>query len=418
MTPVRWSFVLAALLLAAPSLAGQGEPQGATCANCHRRLSDERLSQPARDYPNDVHAKSGFGCLACHGDPAMAGPGGSFLARPDRREVANVCGHCHSDGAFMRQYNPSLRVDQVAEYRTSVHGRRLAATGDTSVAVCVSCHPAHNIRPPSDPESSVFALNVATTCGHCHADSTRMAHYGIPTDQESEYESSVHAQWMKEKEDLSAPTCNDCHGNHGAAPPGVGSVRAVCGQCHSVMATLYVGSGHDQYFRNDSLPGCVTCHGNHAIQLPTDERLTLVADSVCTRCHTGADTAAQTFLAIRSLIDSLRLSREQAQTTLEEAENAGMEVSDAQFQLEDATNALVQARTAIHSFNVDSVHKKVSAGLAITTAAEQRGQGALGEHLFRRQGLAVSVGIILLLMAGLVLKIREQDRRSAGGAHE
>ena len=101
---------------------------------------------------------------------------------------------------------PTLRVDQVAEYATSVHGRRLRELADPKVATCVSCHPAHNIRPPSDPKSSVYPLHVADTCGRCHSDAKYMASYKIPTDQVAKYKTSVHWKAMTAKGDLSAPT--------------------------------------------------------------------------------------------------------------------------------------------------------------------------------------------------------------------
>src|SRR6266540_7241295 len=39
-----------------------------------------------------------------------------------RPQSCGICGRCHSDAQFMKRYNPALRVDQVAEYATSVHG--------------------------------------------------------------------------------------------------------------------------------------------------------------------------------------------------------------------------------------------------------------------------------------------------------
>ena len=71
-----------------------------------------------------------------------------FKGKIDRRQIPQLCGSCHSNPNLMRQYDPSLRTDQLAEYHTSVHGKRLAA-GDTKVAVCIDCHSVHDIRPPT-----------------------------------------------------------------------------------------------------------------------------------------------------------------------------------------------------------------------------------------------------------------------------
>ena len=169
-----------------------------------------------------------------------------YRGSPTRAEVPSFCGRCHSDGEFMRQFNPSLRVDQVAEYWTSRHGQRLAATGDTAVATCSDCHAPHGIRPASDPSSSVYPPTVASTCGRCHDDAARMGAFDIPVDQHEKFERSVHREAMVDGGDISAPTCNDCHGNHGAAPPGLSWVGNVCGQCHAVMADHFDESQHAQ----------------------------------------------------------------------------------------------------------------------------------------------------------------------------
>src|SRR6516165_7071694 len=172
-------------------------------------------------------------CVDCHGgdrtkaDMDAMSKAAGFRGKIGRKDVPELCGRCHSDGAFMRKYNPSLRTDQLAQYKASVHGKRLAL-GDTKVAVCTDCHGLHDLRAPTDTRSKVHPLNVAQTCSRCHSDSEYMKGYGIPTDQFAKYTSSVHHEAMTVRGDLSAPTCTTCHGNHGAAPPGVTSVQNVC----------------------------------------------------------------------------------------------------------------------------------------------------------------------------------------------
>ena len=88
-----------------------------------------------------------------------------------------------------------------------------------------------------------------------------------------------------------------------------------------------------------------------------------------------------------------------------------MEVSQAQFDLNDSKNALVKARTAVHTFTVGAVKKEIDIGLGVSAKASARGARALDELRFRRVGLGVSLVIILTLIAALVLKIRQVDRR-------
>lgn len=410
-----WFVAVSSLALPGPAAPRQQQAEEGSCITCHRAL-DERLAGPANAFPEDIHAARGFGCVSCHGGdataPGLAGmdPAKGFIGTPEREDVAPLCGRCHSDAVFMRQYNPGLRVDQVIEYAASVHGRRLEQFGDDRVATCVSCHPAHSIKPPSDPRSSVNPLEVAETCASCHADAEYMAPYDIPTDQLEKYQASVHWEVMSEQQDLSAPTCNDCHGNHGAAPPGVSWVGNVCGQCHVVMADLYSQSLHAQMFTLLGKPGCATCHDNHDIHEANDELLGLGEGAVCTQCHVEGAGGGLGAVAMRSLIDSLHAEFDSAESILSRAENAGVEVSQVLFDLRGAQTALVRARAAVHAFKVDAVREEVEAGLAITSNAHARGMDALGELRFRRLGLAISSLIIVLLIAGLVLKIKQLER--------
>ena len=150
-------------------------------------------------FSQDIHAQKGLTCTSCHGgdatsyDPSRGhGPQG-WVEGQDRSQAGSAVMRlgCHSNPTYMKQYDPSLRTDQLDQYRTSMHGKRLAA-GDSKVAVCVDCHSVHDIRPPSDPRSTVNPVNIATTCSRCHSDAAYMKPYGIPTDQFANYKTSVH----------------------------------------------------------------------------------------------------------------------------------------------------------------------------------------------------------------------------------
>src|SRR6266571_4890389 len=241
-------FLVAAM--GAPVTADAQPSQAAanTCVACHTTQSDQRIAAPAALFSEpDIHRESGFECADCHGGDPLAGDTArahdaaqQFKGRLAGRAIIETCARCHSDAAFMRRFAPRLRADQATEYAASVHGRQLAK-GDRNVATCASCHGAHGIRRVSDTKSPVFPTNVANTCAVCHTDAKRMGGYKLPdgsplpTQQLADYQKSVHYTTLTKGRDLSAPTCNDCHGNHGAAPPGVGSVATVCGTCHAVV---------------------------------------------------------------------------------------------------------------------------------------------------------------------------------------
>jgi len=361
-----------------------------------------------------VHRDRGFTCVDCHGgnpnetDKVKAkAPATGFKGKPAGQMVIAVCSRCHSDATLMRKYAPKQRVDQAVEYATSVHGQQLAK-GDTRVATCISCHGAHGVRLVSDAQSPVYVLNVAATCTKCHADTDRMKGYKLPdgaplpTDQRAKYEKSVHHAAMVKGNDLSAPTCNDCHGNHGAAPPGVGAIANVCGTCHAAFATKFALSTHSQIFDRS----CVECHGNHDIAEPTDAMLGTDKAALCTNCHSDGDTGYQAATAMRSEIEKLKEAISHSQALVASAENAGMEMDEQSLALHEAGNHLTLARTEMHTFDPKPVSAVLQAGLAITAKVDSEGQAALAEISYRRTGLAISLGAILLVVVALALKIR------------
>ncbi len=270
---------IAIMILSCGSALAEGPLRSSSCMLCHGELDDE-LSAPLRYWASDVHAKVDLGCEGCHGgDPstdladdsdAAMDPAKGFQPAPTRLQVAEFCARCHSDADFMKRFNPQARVDQLAEYRTSVHGIRNQA-GDATPATCIDCHGVHGIRTVSSPTSPVYAANVPETCGRCHSDKEKMAPYGIPTNQYEGYSRSMHAATLIERGDLAAPACNDCHGNHGAVPPGVKSVANVCGQCHGREANLFRQSAKKELFDEMGKGECAVCHGHHMILHPTPE---------------------------------------------------------------------------------------------------------------------------------------------------
>ncbi|MFN0140276.1 MAG: cytochrome c3 family protein [Pyrinomonadaceae bacterium] len=382
-----------------------------SCVACHSTL-EGTLGEPTRAFENDIHRSKGLSCNDCHGgNPARADKEGAkdsmwgYVAKPTAQQIPAFCGKCHSDAALMKKFNPSLRVDQVQEYSTSVHGRRLQG-GDQNVATCVSCHGVHGIRAPNDPLSSVYAANVAETCSKCHSDASRMSSYGIAHDQYSRYKSSVHAKALYEKRDLSAPTCNDCHGNHGAVPPGIETVANVCGQCHGRQAELFQKSPHKEPFLKLQKGECLKCHSNHDITPPTDAMAGVGQGSTCTSCHSN-DAGFAAAEKIGGSLAGLSSKIDEAKEILELAERAGMEVSRPKFELQDAIDGLTQARVLVHSSSADQVGTAISPAMDVAAKSHAAGEGAFAELSYRRKGLAVSLVFILFLALLVYLKIRQ-----------
>jgi len=390
-----------------------------TCLECHGSL-DPPLQVTAEQFARDIHAQKGLTCAACHGgDPtqlsmdAMSKSAG-FRGKIQRNQIPELCGRCHADSEFMRKYDPSLRTDQLAQYKTSVHGQRLAH-GDTRVAVCVDCHGVHDLRAVRDTRSKVNPLNVAETCSRCHSNAEYMKAYGIPTDQFFKYSTSVHHEAMVVRGDLSAPTCTTCHGNHGAAPPGVGSVKNVCSTCHVFQSQMFEKSSHKAAFQAAGLPGCVVCHSNHRVVHPSDAMLATGPGAVCSRCHNPGDKCDRATATLLRTLTGLDGAIKDADQELAVAESSGMEVSEARLAQDQARDSLTKARVTIHSFRKELVDQDIQAGLIIAAKNLQAGKDALRERDYRRVGLGVSVLAILIVLLGLRAYIRliEQNPKSS-----
>ncbi len=388
--------------------------ESSSCVVCHSSL-ESRLSEPVKLFEHDIHRSKGLSCSDCHGgNPAKSDKAGAkdgmwgYVGKPSAQQLPAFCGKCHSDAGLMKKFNPSLRVDQVQEYFTSVHGNRLQG-GDQKVATCVSCHGVHGIRSPADPLSSVYPLNVAETCAKCHGNAEHMAGYGIAHDQYNKYKSSVHAKALYEKHDLSAPTCNDCHGNHGAVPPGITSVANVCGQCHSRQAELFQKSPHKAPFEKMQSGECLRCHSNHDIMPPTDQMAGAGQGSVCISCHNN-DTGFATAQRIGKRLGDVNAKIDEAKELLEKAERAGMEVSRPKFELRDSYDGLTQARVLIHTASADELEKALGPAMDVAAKSYSAGESAFAELGYRRKGLAISLVFILFLALLVYLKIRQIER--------
>lgn len=394
------------------------------CVICHRGLPEARLSAPAAQFAGaDVHRERRFTCVDCHGGDGAAvdterahdRARSHFQGVPAGTALIKTCARCHSDAELMRRYAPRQRVDQETEYAASVHGKRLAQ-GDRGVATCVSCHGAHGVRPVQDTKSPVFATNVAATCAACHASPTHMQGRTladgstVSTSQTADYHKSVHAASLAKGDTRGAPTCNDCHGNHGAAPPGIDAVTNVCGTCHAVFAERFDASVHKELFSK----GCVECHSNHAVVKSRDDMLGSTAPGICATCHSGPDDkGAQTADALRAALERLKTDVNETESLITRIRHAGMEVGAQELALADARTKLTVARTELHASDRSRVDPVLADGQAIVADVQAAAARALDELRFRRLGLALSLSAILLVVVALILKIRQIDRRPA-----
>lgn len=392
-----WLCLLALGLFAAagsrPALAADAP----SCLTCHADKAG---------YAEDVHARKSLSCTACHGgddkatDMDAMSPAKGFRGKIARTKIPELCGSCHADGTYMKNYAPRLRVDQLALYKTSVHGKKLAA-GDTHVATCIDCHGVHGIRPVADPRSQVFPIHQPETCGRCHTGKQR-----------TEYEQSVHWELLSKNREMGAPACATCHGSHGATPPKVASVANVCGTCHVLVEDLFQKSVHGTVFKAAGMRGCEECHSNHRVLKTSDAMLGDRPPAVCAQCHSAGDAGTKLAVTMAGQLADLRTKYQTAENTVQQAEVYGMEVSDARIELASASQALVQARVQVHALDLRSFDEQVDKGRKSTAVALNQGTEALRDREFRRKGLLISIAAILITIIGLALMIRSIEGKS------
>ncbi len=273
-------FALGLLLVAAPSVATASNDD---CLSCHDdpELADSRgvsLNVDPEVFQGSVHGENELECVDCHYELADAEdfPHDAPLERVE-------CSMCHDD--------------EHEDYTESVHGEAFAA-GDPSVPVCSTCHGTHDIRRPTDPESSVYPLNLVDVCIECHTDTKIIAeHHLPPLEKMKAYESSIHMLALKKKGLAVSAACNDCHGSHKImpsdnpdSPANRLNIPRTCAQCHQGIYKTYLESVHGQDYLegNQDVPVCTDCHGEHSIKAPANPESTVYSTHVaeiCSNCH-------------------------------------------------------------------------------------------------------------------------------------
>jgi formate dehydrogenase gamma subunit len=136
----------------------------ATCGKCHQEI--------AKEYSQSIHgvalSKGNTDapvCTTCHGEHNILSPTDPRCPVAPRNIAQQVCGTCHSSVKLSEKYG--ISSDRFQTFSDSYHGLAIRG-GSLKAANCASCHSAHNIKPSSDPTSTVNKRNVPKTCGKCH----------------------------------------------------------------------------------------------------------------------------------------------------------------------------------------------------------------------------------------------------------
>lgn len=313
------------------------------CAVCHSDIQAQ--------YTNSIHKSEQIRCKDCHGGDASSedmnkAHGGDYKGILEKKLSLELCASCHSDLKKMKPYG--LPADQYALYMTSFHGIRFAE-GDNNSAVCTDCHGSHTITKSNDPMNPVYKTNIARTCSNCHDNKTIMKNYTVSSGAGYEYLKSIHADELYKKGNRQAPTCTDCHGTHGAAPPGVADVAKVCGQCHRDARDYFLQSPHKKAMDSRQIPECVACHDNHKVMKATIEDL----HTLCKKCHDKGTSQARSAEKIFTMFTATRDQLDSAQKAIKEAESIPINVEDYKSRIEEAYTYYTRAFSMTHSLKME-----------------------------------------------------------------
>lgn len=250
-----------------------------SCQTCH----DEAVTE----FEKSVHfllrdrasGRAAPACTDCHGVHDIR-PSADPASRTYVLNLPATCGACHS-----HQQIPGPGGEVFEHFQDSVHGRALSRSGLVVSANCSSCHGAHDVRAPEDPESPVHRTRVAETCATCHQGIQQL------------YATSVHGQKMADGE-MGAAVCSDCHTSHEIRRSETEAWRLdairECGTCHVDK----IGTYRDTYHGKVTALGftriatCADCHGSHDV-LPASDPQSAISParivSTCQSCHPGAN---------------------------------------------------------------------------------------------------------------------------------
>ncbi len=390
-------------------------PENYNCVNCHTDMEDETLTPPVNEWKESVHAEVGIKCHDCHGgdpvDEDMAmDPDIGFIGKPAVADIPALCAKCHSDSKMMRAYNQ--RADQFDLYSGSVHGRKVKG-GDEEAPTCVSCHGKHKILRVKDPNSAVFRTNIPNMCGECHSQEAIFKKRRKPFDQLALYQESKHYKLVSEGDAL-APTCVDCHGNHGIVPPSSDRVQTVCFKCHSSQAEYYKESPHWAVYKKEGEPVCLHCHNNHDVEHPTVDKFTGDNDNDCIGCHDSSEPAYQLGVEMQSAMRSTVDAVTKASTDLsnfEENAHGGFEVTELLANMEKTEEGLKELTALTHKLDVEAVKKQTEGLIVSANEVEKEVASMWSEIKTRKVGLFLAWIVFLGFAGSLWFKSKQYEHR-------
>ena len=210
--------LLVGLLLTLAGTAAAQEFTAADCADCHTGSGGDPAEVSRASLAGSIHED--LACTDCHS---------GITELPHDALPPVSCGDCHEEAAAT----------------FTMHGRGVVGESPF-VPSCKNCHGTHNIMPATDRRSMTHPLNLPTTCGTCHEDSTLIHDLNIKFAHPIRvYSLSVHGKATAGGVSQAA-SCNDCHSTGGTAHRILApndpestlahfNIPSTCGKCHGAI---------------------------------------------------------------------------------------------------------------------------------------------------------------------------------------
>jgi cytochrome b subunit of formate dehydrogenase len=271
----------------AEGLLQKGLTVTAMCTSCHTAHSVLPHTDPRSTIYRDniVHT-----CTKCHALIEEVHRkrinGALWEAEPDRVPICIDCHQPHKTRRVFYDEGVSDRdclachakeVQAADRVLAAVNVDELSKSTHTTVR-CAQCHTGTEPRRVRSCETVIAAVD----CSICHV---------VQVDQ---YKRSIHGQLLA-KNDPDAPTCKDCHGEHGtqsrldsASPTFAKNIPELCGRCHREGEPAAVRREHiAQLVPNVHLEQEVVEHYTESIHGKGLLKSGLVVTATCTSCHTA-----------------------------------------------------------------------------------------------------------------------------------
>ena len=327
------------------------------CGKCHQEGTPVQLNRPIpqsnilENYSESIHGegllRKGLivapSCISCHTahlilphtDPA------SSIAR---KNIAATCSRCHAEieAVHRKVIRGELWQKQANVLPACVDChqphkiRKVFYTQGMADADCMRCHANEHLKRARDGASLYVpaaelenSRHAKVACSQCHSEVnashvrpcetiTRQVDCSSCHEHDEitrQYVSSTHGQLLA-KNDPNAPTCKECHGNHGVlgkrdpqSPTFATNVPKLCARCHregQKAAVRYTGRQHDiiEHY-TESIHGkgllksgltvtatCTSCHTAHRVLPRSDPESSVNSNNVpatCGQCHHGIE---------------------------------------------------------------------------------------------------------------------------------